>query len=77
MDKYIFLAMIFLAGCTYIQQPGMTEWDYKAMNDGRTLHCSEMIRETCLTYQWVNGATNTYQRYHYGPGINGANSTDN
>ena len=71
------LAFILIAGCTYVQEAGMTEWDYKLKQEGYILHCSEMIDSDCITHDWFNQTMNTYKRFHNGPSINGTNSSDN
>ena len=74
---FLALFLLFIAGCTTIYKPGMSEWDYKAMSEGRNLHCTEVIVDRCITHQWVNGTTNTYKRFKYGTSLVGTNSSDN
>jgi len=62
MNKYIFLALVFLAGCTYLDNAGMNEWDYKMYHEGWQL---EPI-DNSDKLRWTNG-----------PSINRANSSDN
>jgi hypothetical protein len=65
MNKYGLLILIFFAGCTTIQEAGMNEWDYKALEAGYTMEC-RCCGET-PSCKWVDN----------GPSINGTNSSDN
>ena len=52
--RIIAFLLIFMVGCTTINQDsGMTEWDYKSMNDGRILTCTEENDGKCIIQQWL------------------------
>ena len=59
MDKYIFLLLIFFAGCTTIQEVGMTEWDYKALKDGYNMECRCCGDTPACKWVSVNGTATT------------------
>jgi hypothetical protein len=70
----ILLCVAVFMGCAAV---GMNEWDYKMQKEGYFLHCSEMIDDKCITYQYFNSVQNTYQRYHHGTSLNGTSSDNN
>ena len=56
MNKYIFILLFFLAGCSYLDNAGMNEWDYKMYQEGWEL---EYIEEGRESLRWTNGTATT------------------
>ena len=52
MDKFLALLLVFVAGCTYLDNAGMNEWDYKMYQEGWEL---EYIDEDKKDLRWING----------------------
>ena len=58
----LILSCVAIFGCTYLDNAGMNEWDYKMYQEGWQLEPIDNSSEL----RWING-----------PSINGTNNTNN
>ena len=67
MDKYIFIILLFISGCSYItQESGMTAADLEMKQAGYHLECTDYRDNNCVVMEWTNGND-----------TNGTNSSNN
>ncbi|MBW1672063.1 MAG: hypothetical protein JRJ45_00205 [Deltaproteobacteria bacterium] len=61
---YTSMLALVLAGCTTLYESGMTEIDKQLQEEGKILHCTEVMDSRCITHQWVNETANmTFRRF--------------